>query len=56
MHIKNMSIRKDEDKDRQWHNRNHTPKERGTCKDKILIVEDNMELLDDLCRNLREEG
>ena len=24
--------------------------------DKILIVEDNMELLDGLCRNLREEG
>ena len=24
--------------------------------DKILVVEDNMELSDDLCRNLREEG
>ena len=24
--------------------------------DKILIVEDNMELLDGLCRNLQEEG
>ena len=33
-----------------------TPKERGTCMDKILIVEDSVELSDVLCRNLREEG
>ena len=26
-----IPIRKVEDKDGQWHNKNHTPKERGTC-------------------------
>ena len=40
-----------EDKDGQWHNKNHTPKERGICMDKILVVEDNMELSETLCRN-----
>lgn len=56
LQIKNIPIRKVEDKCGQWHNKNHTPKERGTCMDKILIVEDNMELSDVLCRNLQEEG
>lgn len=54
--LKNIPIRKVEDKDGQWHNKNHTPKERGTCMDKILIVEDSMELLDGLYRNLQEES
>ena len=45
-----------EDKSEQWHNKNHTPKGRGICMDKILVVEDNAELSDTLCRNLKAEG
>ncbi len=54
--LKNISETEVEDKGGQWHNKNHTPKERGICMDKILVVEDNRELSDTLCRNLQAEG